>query len=615
MRERAPNHPAHPGFASDGCGRALLDHVPDMVTVSDPDGRIVYANPATERVSGFAPEEFAARDPFERMHPEDRPRCERAFERLLSTPGLSVELEHRVRHKDGDWRWVEGTFASLFDDPEVGGLLATVRDITERKRAEAALRASEERNRLIVAGARDYAIITADPEGRIASWSTGAETVFGWTAEEALGRPAAITFTPEDREAGEPERELATARREGSTPDVRWHLRKDGSRVFIEGTTRALRDGTQVRGFLKIGQDVTERKRTDEALRANEERYRALVENVGDHAIFMLDADGHVTEWTESAERVKGYAPEDVVGRHVSVFYTPEDREAGEPAREFAEAAREGRAEREAWRVRKGGERIWVNEIATAVRDGGGNLVGFAKIARDLTERRELEEHRERLHARELIAHAEATERERISRELHDRVAHHIGVAHQSLELYSALREAAPERAAERLNLARQTTRLALDQTRALSAELKRLQNEELEGGLEAALRTLAESYVPDGVKMGVSFSGEGSAISEPVEMQAYLAMREAVRNAVRHSGCSRIGVTLSVCDGELRGLVEDDGEGFDIEATEKATPSWGVGLRSMRERAEMLGGTMRVDSGPGEGTRVEVRMPRAGRR
>ena len=238
-------------------------------------------------------------------------------------------------------------------------------------------------------GTRDYAIFTADPKGLIEGWSRGAEVVFGWTPDEIIGQPFDVTFTPEDRANNAPELELGTARAEGSAPDVRWHLRGDGSRVFIEGVTRALYgpDGA-VRGFLKIGQDVTHRLAIEQALQASEERFRTLVQNVHDYAIFLLDAEGLITAWPEGAERVKGYGADEAIGRHVSMFHTPEQIAAGEVEEELAEASLHGRAEREGWRVRKDGRRIWVHSIVTAVRDADGRLTGFTGISRDQTQHR-----------------------------------------------------------------------------------------------------------------------------------------------------------------------------------------------------------------------------------
>lgn len=150
-------------------------------------------------------------------------------------------------------------------------------------------------------------------------------------------------------------------------------------------------DGTFY-GILKIGQDITAHRLAEVRLHASEGRFQVLVQNLPDYAIFMLNAHGIVTEWTEGAKRVKGYAPDEIVGRHFVAFYTPEDQASQLPDRELVEAARTGRYEEEGWRVRKGGERFWGNEIATAIRDDAGTLIGFTKITRDLTEHRRAEQ-------------------------------------------------------------------------------------------------------------------------------------------------------------------------------------------------------------------------------
>ena len=159
---------------------------------------------------------------------------------------------------------------------------------------------------------------------------------------------------------------------------------------------------------------IPPRRRNEEVLRESEERFRLLVESVRDYAIFMLDPKGHVATWNAGAERIKGYHPDEIVGRHFSIFY-PEDRIAGGfPQHELEVAAREGRFEDEGWRIRKGGSPFWANVVITALRNAKGELVGFAKVTRDLTARRAAEEQSRRLAAEE----AARTEAERQSEEL-----------------------------------------------------------------------------------------------------------------------------------------------------------------------------------------------------
>ncbi|MGG5807930.1 PAS domain S-box protein [Falsiroseomonas sp. CW058] len=235
------------------------------------DYRFLEVNPAFERQTGL-------RDAIGRtvcdLVPGHEAHWFDTYGRVALT-GEPVRFENRAAGLDGRWYDV---FAFRIGRPEQRQVAVLFNDITARRRGEERLREREERLRLIVEAARDYAILTTDPDGRIDGWLPGAAHVFGWTEEEAVGMPVDATFTPEDRDAGVPARERETAVREGSAPNVRWHLRKDGSRVFIEGRSVALRDPDGgLRGFLKIGQDVTARRAAEErqALLAREVDHRA----------------------------------------------------------------------------------------------------------------------------------------------------------------------------------------------------------------------------------------------------------------------------------------------------------------------------------------------------
>ena len=245
--------------------------------------------------------------------------------------------------------------------------------------------------RLIAEQASEYALFVLDPGGRVTTWNRGAERIKGYRADEIIGQHFSIFYPAESVGRGWPEEELRIATAEGHLEDEGWRLRKDGSRFWASVAITALRDPQgKLLGFSKITRDLTERKRNEEALRQSEERFRLLIEGVVDYAIFMLDPAGIVSSWNTGAEQIKGYTRDEIIGKHFSQFYTPEDLAAGKPEKELEAARRTGRAEDEGWRVRKNGERFWARAVITSLYDASGKLQGFAKVTQDLSERRHL---------------------------------------------------------------------------------------------------------------------------------------------------------------------------------------------------------------------------------
>jgi PAS domain S-box-containing protein len=245
---------------------------------------------------------------------------------------------------------------------------------------------------LLVESVRDYAIFALDPTGHVLSWNAGAERIKGYTRDEILGHHFSEFYPPEDIASGKPPWELEVAAREGRLEDEGWRVRKDGTYFWANVVITALRNHAgELVGFAKVTRDLTERRRAEEELRESEERFRLMVQGVKDYAIFRLDPHGYVSSWNEGAQRIKGYTAQEIIGRHFSTFYPPDDLAAGKPAWELEVAEREGRIEDEGWRIRKDGTRFWANVVITAMRNARGELVGFAKVTRDLTERREAE--------------------------------------------------------------------------------------------------------------------------------------------------------------------------------------------------------------------------------
>ncbi|UFW91632.1 PAS domain S-box protein (plasmid) [Bradyrhizobium barranii] len=255
-----------------------------------------------------------------------------------------------------------------------------------------AAQTSDGRYQLLVEAITDYAIYMLDRGGRVTSWNPGARRFKGYEADEIIGRHFSTFYTDAERSQNVPAQALAEAERTGRFEREGWRVRKDGTHFWAHVVIDAIRSpaGALV-GFAKITRDLTERRAAETKLRESEEQFRLLVQSVTDYAIYMLDAGGHVASWNAGAQHIKGYAPEEIIGRHFSDFYTEADRAAGLPRIGLETATRNGRWENEGQRVRKDGTAFWAHVVIDAIRDDAGKLLGFAKVTRDITERREAE--------------------------------------------------------------------------------------------------------------------------------------------------------------------------------------------------------------------------------
>lgn len=482
---------------------------------------------------------------------------------------------------------------------------------------------------------RDFAFITLDLNYCIVGWNKGAEMVIGYTEAEILGRPGKILFTGEDVALGEADKEMATALATGRAEDERWHVRKDGSRFWGSGVLTLLRDGAgKVRGFAKVMRDYTEQRQRMEALKQSEARFRLLVDNIRDCAVFPVDLEGKLTDWNPGAEATFGYTATEAVGHSALDLFAADEHSRSVLRNDLEIAAKDGGAVAEAWMVRKGGARFYARWVTNAMRNEAGELVGFTKVLMDETERKRSEEDRERQFQRdrellegqvrftnnalhrtkeelEVLAgqllSAQDTERRRIARDLHDHLAQRLALVELKV---SRVREQIPNNLTEvnsELDQIQEQLSHLSDQVRDISHHLHPSTIEHI--GIVPALRHLIEEIQPyrkNKIELdSADFFEEG--ISPEIRGVIFRISEEALRNVQRHAGDVPVTVALYRSPNTVHLEIQDEGPGFSHEAIEgKRT----LGLISMLERARLLEGNLVVTSAPGNGAKVELTVP-----
>ncbi|HST92083.1 MAG TPA: PAS domain S-box protein [Brevundimonas sp.] len=485
---------------------------------------------------------------------------------------------------------------------------------------------------LLVQSVTDYAIYMLDPTGVVTSWNAGAERFKGYAPDEIIGQHFSKFYTEEDLQRGLPATGLRTAEAEGRFEAEGWRLRKDGARFWANVVIDPIWDPAgDLVGFAKVTRDLTVRREAEEELRRSEERFRFLLQSVTDYAIYMLDTEGYVTSWNAGAERFKGYTADEIIGQHFSRFYAPEDQAAGVPANALRTALNEGRFEAEGWRYRKDGTQFWANVVIDPVRDDHGTLIGFAKITRDLSERRESQ-----------LALEQAQQAFFQSQKMEAIGKLTGGVAHDFNNLLAAI-IGSVDLARRRLAKGEDITRFldnimqAAERGATLTHRMlafARKQELELQSvrlpDLVRGMADLLQRTIGPGVAIDTRFPLLLKPVrADPGQLElALMNLAVNARDAMPNGGVITIGArheTVQVRNRLTPGdyvclWVSDEGEGMDAETLGKAVDPFfttkgvgrgtGLGLSMVAGMAEQCGGKLVLSSEAGQGAVVEVWLP-----
>ena len=587
MAEASPIRPPDSQFFRD-----LFHASPVGIAVENLEGQPLFVNPALCSMLGFSEQEFLSKHCVDFSPPEDAKKDWALFQQLRAGTIDHYQLEKRYFRRDGSLVWGRLSISLLNSHPSPL-IVAMVDDITDKKNAEEA----RFRHAAVIESSDD-AIASGTLDGIIVSWNTGAQKMYGYTEAEAVGKPINMLVPPElPDEENKILEMLRTGGRIQHFETVR--VTKTGKRINVSLTISPIKDssGTTV-GCTGIARDITERKHAEEALLKSEERFR-LAAQAGKMFAYEWDA---ATDEIVRSEGVAGILGEDAgahtTGRDLSTLVPPEDQARVHAA--IAQLSPEKPDLRISYRmVRSDGRVIWVERTSRAYFDEHGRTLRIVGMIADITERKLAETALADV-SRKLLE-AQEQERSRIGRELHDDVNQRLAMLAVDLE---ELRDNPSEVQSRVQELLKQTADLS-DDVQALSHELhsSKLEYLGLVGGIKSWCTEFGQRQ-----SMEVEFKHEVSgAVPREVGLCLFRVLQEALHNATKYSGVKRIEVRLAEHSNEVHLMINDLGQGFDIEA---ARQSRGLGLTSMQERVKLVNGTITIESKPSAGTTIRVRVP-----
>jgi PAS domain S-box-containing protein len=492
------------------------------------------------------------------------------------------------------------------------------------KKLERNLHESQRNFQLLVEGITDYAIYMLDPEGHVTNWNKGAERIKGYKAREIVGKHFSVFYTPEDRATGLAQKALETARKEKHFLAEGWRVRKDGTRFFASVVIDPIYEKRKLIGFAKITRDITERQHSLSELLKSETQFKTLVGGVTDYALYMLDPTGIVSNWNAGGERIKGYSASEIVGQHFSRFYTPADQAAGKPARALRIALESGRYEEDGWRVRKDGSFFWASVVIDPIRNDAGELIGFAKITRDITERKAAQE-------KLLTMQRQLAESQKFDAlgQLTGGIAHDFNnlLMIISGSIHAIRKDVTNEKALKALQSIDGASQRAAALTRQLLTFARRQsvqpQSIKLSERLDV-LRDVVNSGLGSMVSLTIDVADDAwNIVVDPNEFETALVNLVVNARDAMPEGGSVIVSARNIPDKDQVAIsVEDTGVGIPDDIAEKVFDPFfttkavgkgtGLGLSQVHGFAHQAGGTVRIKSVLGSGTTITMCLPRA---
>jgi PAS domain S-box-containing protein len=589
--------------------RSLIEHTADTISTYDANGVRLYTSPSIERILGYKPEEMIGQSGFELLHPDDCPLLVSLFAQAAQIPGTIVTKELRYRHKDGTWRTLESTGSNLLDNPAVGAVVVNSRDITERQRAEAALRESEERYRDLVENSEEL-ICTHDLEGLILSVNRAAAANLGYRQRDYAGKKNLRDILPL-RVRGQFDDYLAKLRNEGFARGLTLVQTSDGETRIWEYYNTLRTEGVATPIVRGMAHDITERKRAEEAMSALR-RELELTMNSMEEGVHRVNLQGDIVFENPAAARMLGWEVAELLGKpgHLTMHHAREDGTLY-PKEECPIYAtlRDGIIRQVADEVfwRRDGTSFPVEYMTAPMRNDRNEIVAAVVTFRDITDRKRAQDAL-RIYSQRLIQ-AQDAERRHIARELHDEIGQVLTAV--KINLQSVQRSCRTADCLPRLDESIGIVDEALGCVRELSIELHPSLLDDL--GLTAALRWYVDRYAERTGIMAELLNGfkEDGRLPRELETACFRIAQEALTNVARHAQAGSVSVHLERSTERVLLTVMDDGVGFDIDnLRKKAQAASTLGLRGMEERALAVGGHIEIDSGSGRGTRVHATFP-----